>query len=102
MPHWKRKNTIDFESGILGESNIFCIVGPTGSGKSTILDAICLPLYGRAPRYTPKGKGKRDKKIATFGVAGADVSNDLSPTDPRNILTRGQKQCYSKRHVPGQ
>ena len=90
------KNTIDFESGILGESNIFCIVGPTGSGKSTILDAICLPLYGRAPRYTPKGKGKRDKKIATFGVAGADVSNDLSPTDPRNILTRGQKQCYSK------
>ena len=36
------KNTIDFESGILGESNIFCIVGPTGSGKSTILDAICL------------------------------------------------------------
>lgn len=88
------KNTIDFESGILGESNIFCIVGPTGSGKSTILDAICLPLYGRAPRYTPKGK--RDRKIATFGAAGADVNNDLSPTDPRNILTRGQKQCYSK------
>ncbi len=88
------KNTIDFESGILGESNIFCIVGPTGSGKSTILDAICLPLYGRAPRYTPKGK--RDRKIATFGAAVADVSNDLSPTDPRNILTRGQKQCYSK------
>lgn len=88
------KNTIDFESGILGESNIFCIVGPTGSGKSTILDAICLPLYGRAPRYTPKGK--RDRKIATFGAAGSDVNNDLSPTDPRNILTRGQKQCYSK------
>lgn len=88
------ENVIDFESGILGESNIFCIVGPTGSGKSTILDAICLPLYGRAPRYTPKGK--RDRKIAVFGAADAKNNNDLAPTDPRNILTRGQKQCYSK------
>ena len=30
--------TIHFTSGALGESNIFSIVGPTGSGKSTILD----------------------------------------------------------------
>lgn len=43
--------TIHFTSGALGESNIFSIVGPTGSGKSTILDAICLALYNRAPRY---------------------------------------------------
>ena len=40
---------IDFENGPLGESNIFSIVGPTGSGKSTILDAICLALFNRAP-----------------------------------------------------
>ncbi len=88
------KNTIDFEKGILGESNIFCIVGPTGSGKSTLLDAICLPLYGLAPRYTPKGK--KNRKIAIYGKPDEEESNRLSPTDPRNILTRGQKQCYSK------
>lgn len=88
------KNTIDFERGILGESNIFCIVGPTGSGKSTLLDAICLPLYGLAPRYTPKGK--KNRKIAIYGKPDEEESNRLSPTDPRNILTRGQKQCYSK------
>lgn len=46
--------TIHFTSGALGESNIFSIVGPTGSGKSTILDAICLALYNRAPRYPRK------------------------------------------------
>ena len=31
--------TINFEEGALGDSTIFSIVGPTGSGKSTILDA---------------------------------------------------------------
>lgn len=29
---------------------IFALTGPTGAGKSTILDAICLALYGRTPR----------------------------------------------------
>lgn len=37
--------TINFEEGALGDS----IVGPTGSGKSTILDAICLALYNGVP-----------------------------------------------------
>ena len=35
--------TIDFDQ--VGEDNIFCISGVTGSGKTTILDAIILSLY---------------------------------------------------------
>ena len=31
---------------------LFAIVGPSGAGKSTVLDAICLSLYGRTPRIT--------------------------------------------------
>ena len=86
---------IDFEKGALGGSNIFSIVGPTGSGKSTILDAICLALYNRAPRY-PKKKGEKKQYYETFGTPDDGEKNRLAPTDCRNILTRGKKNGYSK------
>lgn len=41
---------IDFASPEYISSGIFAITGPTGAGKSTILDAICLALYGATPR----------------------------------------------------
>ena len=40
------KQVIDFE--MLGDESIFLITGPTGAGKTTIFDAICYALYGRA------------------------------------------------------
>lgn len=43
---WK----IDFTTKEYEDHGIFTITGPTGSGKSTILDAIILALYGRTPR----------------------------------------------------
>ncbi|WP_367990010.1 AAA family ATPase [Vibrio sp. NTOU-M3] len=38
------REVIDFT--LLGSAPLFLINGPTGSGKSTILDAICFALYG--------------------------------------------------------
>ncbi|MBH0229508.1 AAA family ATPase [Halobacillus yeomjeoni] len=43
---YRLKQTIDFT--ILGEESIFLITGPTGAGKTTIFDAMCFALYGRA------------------------------------------------------
>lgn len=41
---------IDFTDPAFLQEGIFTIAGPTGSGKTTILDALCLALYGQTPR----------------------------------------------------
>ena len=38
-------HTIDFES--LSAAGIFLLEGPTGAGKSTLIDAIVFGLYGQ-------------------------------------------------------
>ena len=48
LQSFKEKQSIDFET--LGETGLFGIFGPTGSGKSTILDAITFALFGDVRR----------------------------------------------------
>ena len=79
---------IDFMSGNLKGQDIFAITGATGSGKSTILDAITLALYNRVPRLDGK-KGENSPK-------SQHPYKRLRPGDTENTLSRGEKKGYAK------
>ena len=55
---YKDRQTVDFEK--LAENGIFLITGPTGSGKTTIFDAMTFALYGGSSGMDSKTKNGRN------------------------------------------
>jgi exonuclease SbcC len=54
---YAQEQDIDFTK--LGDKNFFLITGPTGAGKTTILDAMTFALYGTGSGNLRDGKGMR-------------------------------------------
>lgn len=67
----KGDHVVEFGKDPLASAGLFAITGPTGSGKTTILDAITLALFGKAARY----------------------GNSPSPED---VMTRGAVDCSAE------
>lgn len=65
---------INFDAAPLDGSDVFLICGETGAGKSTILDAICLALFGTVPR---------------LGTGRADDYDAIRANDQRQLLRAG-------------
>lgn len=76
--------TIDFEAQPLADSEVFLITGKTGSGKSTILDAICLALFADTPRLD----GTKMQGETKDGEANVTIK------DPRQLMRRNTGEAF--------
>lgn len=78
---------VDFTVEPLRSAGIFAISGPTGAGKSTILDALCLALYDKTPRFAASGES----------LFLSDVGeNQVNQSDVKNILRRGTGEGFAE------
>ncbi|MFJ8074023.1 AAA family ATPase [Streptomyces sp. NPDC096176] len=71
---------VDFDA--LASSGIFLLHGPTGAGKTSVLDAVCFALYGAVP-------GARQSPGASLRSDHAQVG---TPTEVRLELTVGGRR----------
>ncbi len=80
---------IDFTHPSYVSSGIFAITGPTGAGKSTILDGICLSLYGQTPRLSRITQSENEIMSRQTGDCSAEVEFETG---------KGRFRCHWSQH----
>lgn len=77
--------SIDFSDPAYLSDGIFAITGPTGAGKTTILDAVCLALYGRTPRLPSVNSSSNEIMSRHTGSCYAEITFETR---------EGQYRCH--------
>lgn len=67
------------------DTDFFALVGPTGAGKSTVIDAVCFALYGSVPRYEDQ---RLNRYVVTLGASEAKASLAFELNDAKYSATR--------------
>ncbi|WP_417913592.1 AAA family ATPase [Candidatus Electronema sp. JM] len=82
---------IDFTHPAFADG-IFAITGPTGAGKTTILDALCLALYGRTPRLDKVTKRGNEIMSRQSGECFAEVEFSVGKEARRCSWSQGRSR----------
>jgi exonuclease SbcC len=77
---------LELDAEPLRSAGVFVIGGPTGAGKSTILDAMCLALFDRAPRID---RAPRSAPDPTEDEA-------IRASDPRSLVRRDATLAFAE------
>jgi exonuclease SbcC len=80
---------VDFTDPAYSSDGLFAITGPTGAGKTTILDAVCLGLYGRTPRLDKVTKSSNEVMSRQTGECFAEVTFETQ---------KGRYRCHWSQH----
>jgi exonuclease SbcC len=74
----KGQHTIRFDAPPFIDNGLFAITGPTGAGKTTILDAITVALYGRVHRHDKNADESMTRFTSeSFSEVEFEVSNKI-------------------------
>lgn len=93
---WK----IDFTHPAYTSDGIFAITGPTGAGKTTILDAICLALYGRTPRLKDVTQSTNEVMSRQAGDCFAEALFEAGSGKGRYCVHWEQHRAHKKPDGP--
>ena len=94
---------VDLDKTLQGAS-LFLIWGPTGSGKSTLMDAVSLALFGVTPRLdAERGETTADPRaIMSRGTGACRAAVVFSKLEPGGRATyRAAWACWRARSKPG-
>ncbi|MFC9909632.1 AAA family ATPase [Streptomyces sp. NPDC127197] len=78
--------TIDFDE--LSAAGLFLLHGPTGAGKTSVLDAVCYALYGSVPGARQNGQGATLRSDHAAPATRTSVTLELTVAGRRLEITR--------------
>ncbi|MGP4091657.1 AAA family ATPase, partial [Streptomyces sp. KR55] len=78
--------TIDFDE--LSAAGLFLLHGPTGAGKTSVLDAVCYALYGSVPGARQSGQGTTLRSDHAAPATRTSVTLELTVAGRRLEITR--------------